>query len=161
MFAMISEFDRLNRIAIPQEDRTYLYNEKAIPNYWRIWLGYYPASAPYLKKHTFLIGPEERKQRNDARPANTQTTTFSVGDILVHAVSSSFPAAQLAIKQWRFPVQIGSKLVRLWPIRVAGDLNSNTAWPPRSSLNDIEAAFISSCFFVSMGGPDPPPGLLI
>jgi hypothetical protein len=72
---------------------------------------------------------------NDAPRPNTQTTTFVVGRLYIHAVSS----ATDIFEDWRLARP--DLLAQVWPLH-----RNIVAWPPAAVLTDRDADQIASEF---------------
>jgi hypothetical protein len=84
------------RIAIPQSDRTWLMQNGTAPPGWGIWIGNYTRqqnSLQWLKAGFPVVNADELPEilSDDDRLPTLQTTSFSVGDFYVFAMSSHFP----------------------------------------------------------------------
>src|SRR5258705_11505191 len=98
MATMTSEFlihDKA-QIAIPQSDREWLWNHRNPPPDWRIWIGRYQRyrSAEqwvHCSVPIYNAGEEPMVAEGEAPQCNTQSTTFMVGELFVHAMSAAFP----------------------------------------------------------------------
>jgi hypothetical protein len=80
----------------------------------------------------------------DSSEPNTQTTTFRVGNILVHVMSASVRPGRRIIREWRWRPAIAAKLAQIWPFHGLVD------WP-RQSLSDTEIHILANRFFESHG----------
>jgi hypothetical protein len=81
-------------VAIPFADRDYLRLYREVPENWRIWIGRYLRGRwkGYWAHHSLPITEYITQPPNTAPPPpNTQTTTFIVGQLYIHAFSSAMP----------------------------------------------------------------------
>lgn len=105
--------------AVQLEDRQWIWKHSTPPSEWRIWIGSTNAvqwhfrhfHAPIAFKSG--IPGEERPTR-----PNAQSTTFGLGQLYIHVVSSSIPAALVRYeravdRQWASPEN--PVLIKLWP----------------------------------------------
>jgi hypothetical protein len=151
MATMTAEFiDRdPNTIAVPQSQRDWLMNTATAPPGWRIWLTSYrrhkwPAQWVHLTLPILEAKDIPDEQSTDYVPPNTQTTTFVVGQLYVHVMSSVNPdninkwATMLPRAEWL--------LVPLFPQK-----ESFIAWPP-TSIADRQADAIASAFHLYIEG---------
>jgi hypothetical protein len=145
MATMTAEFiDRdPTTIAVPQSDRDWLRNNGMAPRGWWIWLAHYqrrkwPAQWVHL---TLPILAAKDVPENAAEVyvmPNTQVTTFVVGSLFVHTMSS-VEADNIA--GW------ASMLPRRYPllVPVMPQRESFVAWPS-ASITDATADAIASAF---------------
>lgn len=145
MFTMVAEFkDRTGtKIGVLQEDRGWLKKHHTVPKNWKIWIADYERDKwqGYWWHSTLPILTEERlvKRTDMGFPLpNTQTTTFVVGKLYVHVLSSV--VGQIVRKQ---DMVGGGKILfpRVWPIR-----KSPLSWPPPRAITDHEALSIATAF---------------
>jgi hypothetical protein len=139
MFVMVAENAEPTKIAISQWHRTYFYATRTVPDHWGIWIGNYQRGhwVGHLVHNVAPITlPSNIPKPNDAGlyPPNTQTTTFVVGQLYVHAGSTSLPEA------FEFVGAGTARLTRIWPV------NDAVIWPP-PVLSDQEADIIANAFF--------------
>lgn len=144
MFTMVAEFKLRpsDLVAIPGSERKqFKGTQRALKN-WKIWIGLIENKA-WMGKYdhaTFCVSSEDNvmKTSEGVPIPNTQATTFVVGKLYVHALSSSSMDLR---KQ-----QVSTRLVqRLWPNSVR-----LLKWPPRHALSDGEAEGISRAFLRSV-----------
>ena len=141
MFAMVAEF-RLRSgdlTAITADERKqFMKTKNPLPN-WKIWIGaiddenwkgrYIHTTLPVYSSNDVV-----KRTGDDVPVPNTQTTTFVVNKLYVHAISSSVVDIQVQ--------KISSKLVQqIWPL-----LSKTVKWPPRL-LSPADASWISTAFF--------------
>lgn len=146
MAAMTAEFiDRDPKtIAVPQSQWDWLMNNGTAPPGWRIWLADYhrrnwPAQWVHLTLPIFEAKEIPKNNGTDYVLPNTQTTTFVVGRLYVHVMSSADPEN---IDKW------ATTFTRAIPLLVPfmPSKESFVAWPPARSLTDREADTIASAF---------------
>lgn len=145
MATMTAEFiDRdPTTIAVPQADRDWLGNNRTAPPGWRIWLAHYQRHKwPVQWVHlTLPILAAKDIPENAAETfvlPNTQVTTFVVGNLFVHVMSSTDVdniGGWASMLPRRFPL-----LVPVEPQR-----ESFIAWPSES-ITDRTADMIASAF---------------
>lgn len=130
MTVMVSEFSDPDLGGIPAQDRHLLrLFQHPVPN-WKIFIGRYPdgMTKPYLHHESAALPLEDGSSDNSL---NTQATTYSVGHLYVHAISSknaSFIAGSrngLLSMNW---------LRQLWPV-----IDDPFDWPPPLSLTEADA----------------------
>lgn len=138
MFTMVAEFKLRSEelVSISAEERHQFKNTQRPLKNWKIWIGKTETDnwkGKYV--HTTLAVSSDGVDiaiTSDGVPVpNTQTTTFLVGKLYVHVVSSSSfnPRKQ----------QISTRLVqRIWPTKT-----KLLKWPPRWLLSDEEAEGLS------------------
>jgi len=144
MSVMCSEFDKNSLQAISHEDRDILYRHKVPPRVnWRIWIGRHdgPAAANSQWDHrALLILPAEKvadAATSDGRSYNTQSTTYAVGELFVHAISADW---EKCVRKFR--MVHSDALIELWPPN-----GSPLRWPPSHTLSDAEAGRVAAGFF--------------
>jgi hypothetical protein len=128
-------------IAISQGDRTQLTDTGVPLSNWKIYVGHYRAwkwNTKYL--HTCLpildIAPDPNGHEKPI--ANTQTSTFVLGNLYVHAMSSEHPEY---IEGWRWPIRPSMVLIQIWPPK-----ETFIAWPGMTMV-DQDAMIIAEFFF--------------
>ena len=93
VIVMINEQDPATFVAIDQADRAWIYKHRKPPGHWRIWIGNYLGDHYHpMILHVPLILTEGEIPYDidfNVLARNTQNTTFCVGSIFVHAMSSS------------------------------------------------------------------------
>jgi hypothetical protein len=145
MFTMVSEFiDKTEtRIGIPATERLFLKEKQIVPPNWKKWIGNYRSEkwkGVWLHS-TIPIKSEKhipKKHDSGLYLPNTQTTTFLVGKLYVHVLSSEIER----ITRSQDIRGAGRKLLyRLWPIR-----SSPVNWPPPLTMSDADAEAIASAF---------------
>lgn len=143
MAIMCSEFGDPTRVAISQDDRDILYRHHVPPRpNWRIWIGRYRRERWRSRwAHNLIcVTKKEEEQRAflENRFYNTQSTTYTVGELYIHAISCRIPRAT---REFRFQAPLDNALFEIWPTR-----GHTLAWPPPRVLNDSEALAISTSF---------------
>ena len=144
MAVMCSEFGDKTRIAIHQDHRDILYHHHVPPaGNWRIWIARYHTSehARRWDHRVLTIVPQKEVDQAAFAAApfyNTQSTTYRVGELFIHAISSTW---RKCIVKHRFVVP-GNLLCEIWPARGA-----SISWPPTRGLTDIEANRVAAGFF--------------
>jgi hypothetical protein len=130
MCVMTAEYYMPELAAIPFGDREYLRLYREPPKEWRIWIGRYLRGRwkGYWIHHSVPLVENIPEAGDDAasRP-NTQTTTFIVGQIYIHAFSSALPNIT---SKWRLDAQGPTILAQLWPVK-----ESFIAWPTNDILD--------------------------
>lgn len=164
MTVMVAEFLYPDRGAIPQSDRTWLYENQTSPPHWRIWLGRQQhRSVPmYFKNVITLATDEEAKtaSRDLVPEGNTQTTTICLGQHLLIHVMSSVPKGHSIIRRWKLPPHFSAALTEILPIRAP-----MVRWPRRDNLilSDTGIDELANEFFrrvttyMNRTNPDAPP----
>jgi len=165
---IVVEYVHLPTVAITERERRYVWHHQRPPLKWKIWIGWYrgadwkPAS---FRRRSFTVhwappvgemmtegfadlGTDlHRFSLSEPSACNTQATTFVIGDLLIHVISSSHYSV---VSGFGFPGMIGKKLQQLWPpprdcfLRI---FHKKIKWPPSDGLNDDDVAFISDAFF--------------
>jgi hypothetical protein len=144
MSVICSEYFYPGRAAISVTDRRWLFNTKTAPNDFRIWIGDFERREwkPHWGHHSLRVtehGPERWAIQEDGTPrSNTQTTTFVVGRLFIHAYSCPFPEILNADKIVGY---VASKLVQIWPQR-----HSFLLWPT-TPIGDREADQLAGSIF--------------
>jgi len=141
MTVIVAEYFE-GRISTTYGDRRYLRMTLKPSDRWKIHIGHFVRGnwKPHLIHHTFPISSRKHRiQRNESgipKP-NTQTTTFTVGQLYIFAASSPTDI----FEQWRVTADGAGKLTQIWPI-----LRNVVGWPP-PAITDREADTISAAFF--------------
>ncbi|MEO5796115.1 MAG: hypothetical protein ABIP34_14755 [Rhodoferax sp.] len=126
MTCTMAEFTDVRSVAIPAENRAYLMKSKLPPVGWRIFLGR-STDDEFAYSHTGSAMMTEGSE--PPKSANTQTSTFKIGALLVHAVSSTlFDASVLSEK-------LPNHLKQIWPRR-----ESTIQWPPEQTIDSQQLA---------------------
>jgi len=144
MAVMAAEQMDKTRIAISASDRIWLRQQLSAPPDWGIWIARHDASViwrPRIIQNVLTITEDVSDiEDRGLRPHNTQTTTYKVGNIFIHAMSCVFPDI---VRDLRYDIRLPGKVFRIWP------WTSNIVWPPRP-IDDWEAMFIANQFFESV-----------
>jgi hypothetical protein len=131
---IISEFEDPQQVTIPAADRQWLWTQRTPPSNWKIWIGDYHRSrwVPHWIHHRFSVtGPDEPAPEKGAEgPRNTQTTSYVVGRLYVHAVSSAVSGGAL---NWQFQGRDRQVLRQIWPASTY-----SVVWPP-PAMEDRDA----------------------
>jgi hypothetical protein len=148
MFTIIAEHFDLDRVTSTSAQRRYLMNLKRPPDNWRIYIANHRRGAWKGQLIHFAVPvasgdrPVEIMGNGLPRP-NTQSMSFTVGQLYVHVRSSVldiFAKGHLRLK--RDDLLGRSDLFeQIWPIR-----NANIAWPPASTLTDAGAIEVANSF---------------
>jgi len=143
MFTMVAEFlDQTGtRIEVLPADRIWLKENQTVPKNWKIWLANYERGSwkgLWIHSTVPIQGEEHIPETNQLGIdlPNTQSTTFLVGKLYVHVISS---AISRIIRKQDIVGQGRLLFPRLWPIR-----RSPLAWPPFRPITDEEAESIAS-----------------
>ncbi|MGB9114552.1 hypothetical protein [Bradyrhizobium sp.] len=140
MSVTCAEYFHPARAAISVTDRRWLYLHKTAPKNMRIWIGDFARQDwPAHWAHSSLRITEHEGVHGwtvhpDGTPrTNTQTTTFVVGRLFIHAYSCPFPEILNASK---VTDAVDRRLIQIWPVRQRHLL---VQWPPTAPLTDREA----------------------
>jgi hypothetical protein len=127
-------------VAISQVERDWLRDHRTPPENWKIWIGYYPGRKGIWDHYVVpILGAEDAPQITSdgfAQP-NTQTTTFVVGNLLVHALSSTGDTDLVSRWNWPAASRVGLNLPQIFPRK-----ESFIAWPP-NGLTDFDVKLVS------------------
>ncbi len=130
----VSEFEDREHITVPRHHRDWLWTTRTAPPDWKIWLGDYARDKwiPQWIHHRFSVTEpgEPPPARRQEAPMNAQTTTYAVGRLYIHALSSAVPGGAL---DWQFQGRDHDLLRQLWPTAPYSLL-----WPP-PTMNDKDA----------------------
>jgi hypothetical protein len=158
MFVMTNEFssDDLTKVAIPLPEREFVMNRERVPTNWRIWIGRFNRTdADGLWAHHSIPIRDKKhivKETEDGRPfANTQATTFVVGELYVTVLSS---ALTKVVRRWHFGPDGLRLLSQIWPV-----VDHAVRWPP-PLMTAEDAADFAGAFFLSGTGVKVPYGKL-
>ena len=120
MAAICSEYSDKTHIAIRGKDREILHKHHVPPSQnWRIFVGRYQREARTAQwvHHALLILPE--KDVDDAAFAaapfyNTQSSTYTVGEIFIQAISSSWAKCVR-----KYKIAPAGLVWQIWPVHSA------------------------------------------
>ena len=133
-------------IAISQGERDWFRDNGTPPSHWKVWLGHYQRYrwqgllshfvVPNLDAKHILRTEEDRRA-----PPNTQTTTFVIGNLYAHTMSTSGDPSLIAGWDWGgSSTRLANRLVQIVPSK-----QSAVVWPP-PSLTDFEAQIVAYAF---------------
>ncbi len=137
------------QIAISAVERTAFMTTGRPSEDWRIWIGFFePNKLDERYIHTSLPIYDSKDISNvehfDGAPqTNTQTTTFRIGKLFVHAMSSSDHPHLVRGWDWRTAPRARHLLVPIWP---PTDWRQFVAWPVHGLL-DADAHRFARTFF--------------
>jgi hypothetical protein len=141
MAVICSEYDHPDMVTVTQQQREMLYKSGIVPDGFRIWIGNFNrVSWPaHWVHHPVAI---------EKMPLNTQTTTYTVGQIFIHVMSSS----TYDVNKWKFKSDKSTGIRQLWPIT-----ESPFNWSSKHTLEDANADAIANDLFayVKSLGQDP------
>jgi hypothetical protein len=144
MAVMAAEQMDKTKIAISASDRMWFYKQHTAPPAWGIWIARHEISLtwkPRIIQNVLRITEDSADtQDRGIRPHNTQSTTYKVGNIFIHAMSCIFPDI---VRDLRYDIMFPGKVFRIWP------WTANIDWP-QSPISDWEAMFIASQFYESV-----------
>jgi hypothetical protein len=123
---------------VSQMERDWLRNNSGVPDNWRIWIARfqrYKWKPQWIHLTLPILGSEDSAglKPGDTAPANTQATSFVIGELYVHVLSSTgYPGL---VGKWAWPPfsRLSRLLVQVWPLK-----ESFIAWPT-DSLRDRDA----------------------
>ena len=145
MFVMTNEFSSSDqtKIAIPTAERRFLMERETVPANWRIWIGHYERGLTegLWAHHSIPISDDNHvvQMTDDNRPiANTQATTFIVGQLYVTVLSS---AITQTVRRWHFGERGEQFLRQIWPIKNA------IVRLPESMTTEDASTFAGAFFF--------------
>ena len=126
------------RIGVRQCDRDWLKDTQTAPSNWKIWIGRHrPVSSDMRWVHvvgTILDADVLPATLSDAdRRPNTQTTSFTIGELYFFAMSTPYPAIANTWN-WRTARRARGRLVQIWPHTSMGIF-----WP-MPLMTDADAA---------------------
>lgn len=154
MATIVAEFDpRNSTIAIHERDRDWLYKHHTAPSSFRIWIGQYAdqnSKGFYWHTTMPISSPEDvpEGENPDLPRSHTQTTTFIVGQLYVHVLSSSVPAV---VSKLRLNGRAPSLLTQVWP-----SIHQSITWPPGTRLVDTDTDGIAVALFDYLRRIPPP-----
>ena len=130
MVTMTAEFmlESAGKVGVSREDRLRLMQTEAPILEWRIWAAYHRGGVySHGWTHTSLpiVGGEDLPNAELVYSPlpNTQTTTFVVGELYIHTMSSAYHEL-CRDWQWLGNDRLRALLVPIWPIR-----HEFIAWP--------------------------------
>ncbi len=141
MAVMVGAFEDPDTVAISQADRTYLNENQKPPPHWRIWIASYKRDKWKTHwQHNVLFLTEEDPssiQQDRPPPPNAHLTTWVVGGVLTHCISSSLKGG--IAPKWTFGPKVGRLITRIWTPR-----ESSISWPPSRALSDADADAVAN-----------------
>lgn len=153
MSVISSEYVPPGPSVTPQSERDFLRDHQLAPENWNIWIGHFfrrdwPSSyvrslmEVVSKKQATIHDPGDGKLAIPTRP-NTQTVSLIVGQLYIHAATSSMPVPRRIFREMRFLRGRRQLLRRIWPTQDASFFH----WPPLRRITDYEADKIAKQFF--------------
>jgi hypothetical protein len=138
---VVAEYFFPKMVAITEEERTFIWKYEKPPLHWKIWLGRYQGTdwrpARY-SHHGFKLNFSPTIEDYLSRPkwenhaqCNSQSSTFVIGDLFIHVISSV---------HHELVSQITSNLQQLWPP------TQEIIWPPSIVVNDDQVTVIDNAF---------------
>jgi hypothetical protein len=144
---MCAEWYNPELVSIPFSDREYLRLYLEAPKSWKIWIGRYLRGKwkGYWVHHSVPI-LENVPEPDDATPwsPNTQTTTFVVGQLFIHAFSSVSPGLT---DKWRFTGFQG--ITPAFLVQISPSEEGFIAWPTKD-IPDAIADQIAGYIFTEL-----------
>ena len=128
-------------IAISQTERDWLRDDGTPPQNWKIWIGDYRRQKGIWDHYVVsILGAKDvPKLAPDGSAApNTQSTSFVVGNLFVHAISSTGDRDLISRWVWPLGSRFSIHLPQIFPVK-----ESWIIWPPQS-LSDFEVNLVSS-----------------
>jgi hypothetical protein len=146
MCVMTGEYYAPDLVCVPFADREYLRLYREAPKDWKIWIGRYIRGkfrGYWVHNSVPLLKNIPKASDNTSYQPNTQTTTFIVGQVFIHAFRSAEPDITT---RWRLD-SLGPKiLAQLWPVK-----EGFIAWPT-NDISDRDAEGITGHIFWSLDG---------
>lgn len=156
---IMAEFTDIQSAGIPAADRERVWENKVPPDSWSIFLGRYVGTdwGTGAYRHTggkvslLPIEAASAVQGQAPVPVGTwQATTYTLGALVVHAISSTAPAHVQALRgNWSHP-----PMVRLWPPPEVPESIEDLTWPASPVLGDDDLNKMVSEFRQSIVPPD-------
>ena len=130
-------------VAITQAERDWFRDNLKPPDNWKIWIGRYQGNKGIWTHYVVpILGTKDIVdfEDNTLSPPDTQATTFVIGQLCVHVLSSSGDPTIVTRWNWPFTSRIGLNLPRIFPPKEAV-----IVWPP-NSLSEFEIELVSTTF---------------
>ena len=123
MISIIAEFTDQSTAAIPGLDRQKFFNTQLPPEGWKIWIGRYKGIQwkQRFRHHGMLVVPKTQIM-TDKTACNTQFSTFVMGELLIHAISSAL-SEELNFADLDFTGKL-NQMRCIWPLK-----QGNIEWP--------------------------------
>lgn len=141
MAIMAAEFTSPDKVAVSSDDREFLRLRRELPQNWRIWIAHYVRGdwKGFMAHNVMQLTAEHVPETDPHALAvpNTQSTTFVVGELFIHAISSTFERVP---HDFNHRTDGADRLIQIWP---AGDF----AMYPDGTITDIQADRITDEFF--------------
>jgi hypothetical protein len=123
MTAYVREFEDVRTKAISITDIDYLRQNKVPPNNWNIYIGRHIENDYKLRSrhsgHLFALRNQPYPITPSGCSSNVQYTTFGIGNLVIHASSTSLSSK--AVKEIRS--SISRKIIKIWPLTFKKDIN--------------------------------------
>ena len=137
----MAEFTDEKTIAIPPFDREFMMQNAEPPSDWHIYIGRYEGqdwTSTRYRHHGAKIGVLPPGELNivGAEFHHYQVSTYVLGSLAVHAVSSTLPYIVDVFETGFIP----ANMLQIWPAK--GD----SAWPPGATLTDVDMNMIADSF---------------
>jgi hypothetical protein len=134
MISIMAEYTDKATLAIPDNHRYHLMQNKPISDGWRIWIGTY-SGIEWKQRYRHQGGVVALKNIDHVTyfEVATQFSTFVIGSLLIHATSTTIPN--------HYPIfdpRISDYLVQIWP-RIA----PSVTWPSPMIISDKNAIDIA------------------
>jgi hypothetical protein len=146
MTMISAEYFYPNRATTSVTDRRWLFKHKLAPRNFRFWIGDYERKnwVGHWVHNSMRITEHEGVQGWTVHPdgtprANTQTITFVVGRLFIHAFACPF---RDILEARKICDAVDSRLSQIWWPR-----HSLLIWPPTDTLNDGEADQLTGAIF--------------
>jgi hypothetical protein len=124
--------------AVTQTERDWFMKNRIPPDNWRVWIGRFQRhkwKGQWIHVNAPILGATDAPdlKPGDLAQPNTQATTFVVGELYVHVMSSTGYPELVQRWSWPFLSRLSRLLIQIWPSK-----ESFVAWPTES-MTDKDA----------------------
>jgi hypothetical protein len=122
-------------VAVPQHQRTAFYEQRTIPEGWRIWIGHNQSTGIWAHVRSvskLFVVPDNPSGALDRGHADGHWATFAIGDLCFQILAVTRPAV--------FDQEIpqGTAMRQIWPFVDPFD------WPPRGRIEDVMLSYVAN-----------------
>ncbi|WP_411350098.1 hypothetical protein [Paenibacillus sp. WLX2291] len=118
---IMAEYTDLQHKAISEDEQKEFYQHKKPLDNWKIWIGKYRGTQwDQRYRHHGLMTVKKNTPLPKEKFANTQASTFVLGELFIHATSSTEPLVELTN-----PYDLRHTMIPIWPLQ-----RQKLRWPP-------------------------------
>jgi len=151
--AMVYDSQTLPKLVVPSEERKSVFEGNLPLERWQAWIGRTAVppglNAPAQTKLTLLMDDESKTNPYGPALANSFTTTFAMGALLVHSFYSKGAAGNAEVG---FGGVFSGRLLRIWPLPERDSLH----WRSLRPLSIPSIQELNRSIGVARAGRPPP-----